>query len=227
LGDGERITYCALCDGAPPDVQKLHHAQAPVEEPVIKIFVPMNWDFIVNRQPWTWFDTLLARFFKYQEIRSGCENKGSGPVYMRRFFIRRQKPGTHDSEFGSQIYIHHILRDDADDELHDHPWSFWSFIFKGGYWEETEEPEFQTLDGQPYELDWQNPKAGRVQFVRRRKWYGAPRFLFRNEKARHRLVVPRPSWTLVVTGRKKKSWSFFGRDGKSTPWRDFLKAKCD
>lgn len=48
-------------------------------------------------------------------------------VYMRRWrFLRRKNWG---------VRVHHILRPDADRELHDHPFDFTSIILSGGYWE--------------------------------------------------------------------------------------------
>ena len=35
------------------------------------------------------------------------------------------------------IFLHFINRADEDKDLHDHPWSFWSIILKGGYIEFT------------------------------------------------------------------------------------------
>jgi len=52
--------------------------------------------------------------------------------------------------------------------------------------------------------------------------------LFRRAEHRHRihLVRGRPAWSLVFTGRKRRSWGFW-RDGAFIPWRLFIARKCE
>jgi hypothetical protein len=86
-------------------------------------------------------ERILDALFEYQEIRDGCEagSRIDGPVYLKRYFLVRNdfdpdrsagvhgKPRFsltwHRKNPGRQLYLHHILRSDADRELHDHPWS--------------------------------------------------------------------------------------------------------
>lgn len=102
------------------------------------------------------------------------------------------------------IKIHHILISD-DECLHDHPWAFWSFILKGGYWEIT-------------------PVSPRtITYATYKQWYGRFSFLRRHLRHIHRLELPegKTAWTLVVTFRKKKSWGFFTKQG----WIEWFKYK--
>lgn len=91
------------------------------------------------------------------------------------------------------IYLHLFL---ADDEvcLHDHAWSFLSLILWGGYWEHTE--------------------AGRT-------WHRPGTILFRRAKWRHRIQCGRRKpVTLVLTGRRRRTWGFWTRRG-FIPWYDY------
>jgi hypothetical protein len=53
-----------------------------------------------------------------------------GDPYLRRYFLREDDDGT-------QVWLHHFLRNDYDRALHTHPWSAVSEILCGGYTEET------------------------------------------------------------------------------------------
>jgi hypothetical protein len=98
------------------------------------------------------------------------------------------------------VYLHKFLRDDDDRALHDHPWWFVSLIVKGGYREITN-------DGTEFRF------AG--------SWG------FRPATHRHRVSLYRiddyvvPAWTLVITGRKKRTWGFWCPKG-FVPWYDFV-----
>lgn len=166
------------------------------------------------------FDRVLDALFEYQEIRDGCEagTKTDNPAYLKRYFLVKngfdpeRSAGVHSAPrrsltfhrktSGAQIYLHHILRSDADRELHDHPWDFLSLILLGGYREES--------------------PVGRLS----RKLPGM--VLFRRAEHRHRvlLVNDRPAWTLVFTSGKKRSWGFW-RGAAFIPWRAFVARKCD
>lgn len=79
--------------------------------------------------------------------------------------------------------------EDGDDEcLHDHPWPFMSVILKGGYWEVTDEG---------------------------RKWYGAGSVLFRPATWKHRIELAPglKAVSVVLTGRRIRSWGFFTKFG--------------
>ena len=161
-------------------------------------------------------ERFLDKHFEFIEIRGGCDNMSlTTPVYLKRWFIKKgwgnerwstvvknKEPGVQRSG-NFAILVHKIMRSDEDRELHDHPWSFLSFILRNGYVEETPGGRFKRI--------WP------LQVIRRAaNW-------------RHRVIIPngKPAWTLVLTGKKTKSWSFFDQNGRGTPWRDFLKAKCE
>lgn len=100
------------------------------------------------------------------------------------------------------LYLHKFLRDDDDRALHDHPWWFVSLVLRGGYVEKTEAGETRR-------------RAGSVAF-RPATW-------------RHRVVLERdavgeviPCWTLILTGRKSRTWGFWCPFG-FRPWHEFTK----
>lgn len=94
------------------------------------------------------------------------------------------------------IYLHHILRDDDDRALHDHPWVNVSIVLKGGYFE--------------------------VMGPGITKWRGRGSIVFRRPTAAHRLVVKHVDgkgdcWSLFITGPRVREWGFLCPQG----WRDW------
>ena len=94
------------------------------------------------------------------------------------------------------IRVHHIMRPDADRDLHDHPWNARTVILRGWYIEERQ-------DG---------------TYVRRAGDTAALRF-----EQFHRIaeVSPGGVWTLFITWRYRGPWGFLV-DGVKVPWRDYL-----
>lgn len=110
---------------------------------------------------------------------------------------------------GRAVYLHCFHRGDWDDALHDHPWPFVSVILVGGYWEHAEN------------------SSGVVH----RRWHGPGRILWRPAGYRHRVELPngQKSWSLVIRGKKCRTWFFWclsgcRLSGKSVPWRSFVDA---
>lgn len=136
------------------------------------------------RRVWNWVqEKLLGRSDIYFQ----------GSCYMRRWRIGygvlpRWLPG---------VRVHHIMRSDADREMHDHPFSFVSIILWGGY----------TEHGPNYS-----------------KRYGPGSIVWRRATDLHRLELDRPAWTLVIRGRIKRRWGFV-YTGPWQFWEDFVRAK--
>ncbi len=97
------------------------------------------------------------------------------PIYMTRWML--------DLRLFS-IRLHKFHRSDDDRALHDHAWSFITFIIAGGYWDVT--------------------KSGR-------EWLGPGSIRYRSNEHRHTIEVPqgRPSWSLIITGPHKHRWGFY------------------
>jgi hypothetical protein len=106
------------------------------------------------------------------------------------------------------VYLHKFCRSDYERALHDHPWPFVSIVLTTGYIEIHD----QTTDGKQTSVFH---KPGAV-LIRPAEW-------------RHRVVIEdRPAWTLIIVGRRQRSWGFFLPDGWCW-WRKHnpIKGICD
>jgi len=109
-----------------------------------------------------------------------------------KLYMRRWRFGS-DNTFG--VRLHEIIRSDMDRELHDHPFDFVSIILSGGYYEVREDGSI--------------------------KWYPAGSVLLREAETAHRLIVPAPTWTLVIRSPYRRTWGFYAKQGW-VPWHSFL-----
>lgn len=105
------------------------------------------------------------------------------------------------------VYLHFIYREDLDPVPHDHPWNFWRIVLRGGYLERY----------------WTDPARGRDVLTSpgRRRWSRVP------VEHAHRIVVVQPGTvSLVVVGRKRRVWGFWGPREDQTPrtWVDYRDA---
>lgn len=123
---------------------------------------------------------------------------GADDPYLLRWYLIPRNPVFN-------VYLHKFLRDDDDRALHDHPWWFVSLVLRRGY--------FEMVTPTAYGIDRQCRTAGNIAF--------------RRATHRHRVVLfrypngqPKPCWTLVCTGRKKRTWGFYCPKG-FVPWFDF------
>ena len=85
-----------------------------------------------------------------------------------------------------KIFLHHFYRSDEDPELHDHPWNFISLILWSGYHEVL-------------------PSG-----VRRRR---PGHLVHHRAEDAHRVVLSRPSWSIVITWGPKRTWGFHTKTG--------------
>jgi len=124
-------------------------------------------------------------------------------------FMNRRLIGSGDDVYLDRTYIvqtpwfgimfHRIFRPDNQRDLHDHPWNFFSLILRGHYLEDTP-------DG-----------------PRRRWWWN-----WKRAEDRHsiREVSRRPVWTLVFTGRKRRTWGFWVDNGtRWVRWTEYEKVE--
>ena len=98
--------------------------------------------------------------------------------YLERYylFLKERK------RFPFNIFLHKFLKGDSDD-LHDHPWSYFTLVLKGGYIEHTPKGTF-----------WRSP--------------GHFRICTANSYHRIELKPDVYCWTLFIPGRKQKEWGF-------------------
>jgi hypothetical protein len=100
-------------------------------------------------------------------------------------------------EDGSARLLHHILRSDGDEELHDHPWDNRTLMVDGGYWEITE--------------------TGR-------RWVAPGEVVIRKAGEFHRIELEPGIQPITIFwhGPKINEWGFLGPDGKKIPAKEFL-----
>jgi hypothetical protein len=124
---------------------------------------------------------------------------GEADPYMFRWYIIPR------NKFFN-IYLHKFMRDDEDRALHDHPWWFVSLMIWGGY--------FEMVTPNEYGID--------------RLCRTTPSVAYRRATHRHSVVLfrdshgnQRPCWTIVLTGRAKRTWGFWCPHG-FVRWMDFV-----
>ncbi len=131
---------------------------------------------------WRWYDIVL-----------------DGDLYLTRLNII-QTPWF-------SIKLHWILRPDPDRDLHCHPWSFVSFILRGGY----------------EELESKDPKK-QSGILRKINWFN-----YKNIITAHRISYTKPNTlTLIFSGPRshKKEWGFYNVNTfKFTHWKEYEEAK--
>ena len=110
------------------------------------------------------------------------------PAYLRRWFIIPRNEW-------QNIYLHHILRDDDDRALHDHPWDNGSLLLAGRYREVTPDGVFVREPGA---------------------------LIMRKATDSHRLelIGGEHCISLFFTGPKIREWGFHCPKGW-VHWRDF------
>jgi len=102
------------------------------------------------------------------------------------------------------LWLHHILMDDDDRDMHNHPWWFYSFIISGGYVEEVTEPDHtHKLENCLY------------RFLVCRLPFCSSTIAYRHQNQYHRVSLrhAKPCWSLILTGPKTNEWGFLTEDG--------------
>lgn len=187
-----------------------------------------------NRLPWVRFRKWLG---DQVEIIWGCYNTWP-PLLLRIKFIN----------FPSfKVYLHIFFRSDQDRELHDHPWTFVSFILWRGYDEIRPKalwrgelsssevmntilregmaasnpkqiiPPLAPASAPPH--GWREDQLERV-----RVWPGM--LLYRPAWWTHRVELPpgKVAVSLVFSFRKSRDWGFFTKEGWKL-WKSFVDSR--
>jgi hypothetical protein len=119
-------------------------------------------------------------------------------IYMSRYWLLGRKTSRW------ALMLHKMHRPDDDACHHDHPWSFWTVILKGGYLEQVTMP-----DGT---VKMRHNRPGMI--------------LYRKAEHTHRIhSLPKGScWTLVWRFKKRRSWGFLTRVGW-VGWMEFIEKR--
>lgn len=132
----------------------------------------------------------------------------NGEKYLTRYylFLKDRK------NFPFNIFLHNFHISDPHD-LHCHPWMFFRFILKGGYWEWV--PIFTNFDPQAA-LDGRPVICGE-----RKVWRGVGYFSFNKAEDYHRIELESgiDCWSLFIPGPQKREWGFLTH--KNWDWRTF------
>lgn len=128
-----------------------------------------------------------TRWPRHKVIRMCDDNS---PLLVR-YFILHTKP--------ISIFVHHLMQSDVERALHDHPWSFFTFLVSGGYWEHT---------------------------VTERIWRHRFSLLYRPAEWQHRLELEKPVWTVVIKFRSHREWGFIMKDGWHH-WSKYMAEWCN
>lgn len=105
------------------------------------------------------------------------DRTGNEPYLERYYLFLKDR-----QSFPFNVFLHKFLKSDPDD-LHDHPWGYFTLILRGGYWETTPEGRF---------------------------WRGPGHFRKSNSKSLHRIEIQPgvTAWTLFVPFSKERDWGF-------------------
>lgn len=119
------------------------------------------------------------------------------------------------------VYLHDIFEPDEGRDPHDHPWTFWSLVLRGGY-EETiwDRPNSIYWDENVVRPLYPGELYEREVTPYRRRWL--PFSLHRMDRGQaHRIDTIRPGTkTLVFTGRRAGGWGFYTPEG-FVRWQDY------
>lgn len=98
------------------------------------------------------------------------------------------------------VYLHRFDGPDSRDTLHDHPWSFVSFILRGGYEERRE------YGGPLHRVTRINVKrATDLHYIDH--------------------LLRTPTWSLMLVGPRRRTWGYRDRDGTWTAYDAHLHAE--
>lgn len=113
--------------------------------------------------------------------------------YLKRWYVFRTNPFA--------IFIHRFFRSDEDRALHDHPWSFITFIIWRGYNE--------------YQADGVH-----------RRWPLTVHYRPATHRHRVELIDGKPCWTIVFRFREHRMWGFWEKSG-FIPWNKWWQNNCE
>lgn len=124
--------------------------------------------------------------------------------YLERYYLFLKNR----ERFPFNVFLHKFLKSDPDD-VHDHPWPYFTVILQGGYYEWR--PQFDST-GQ---------KIGEIA-----RWCGPGSFRWAGANTYHRIELD-PTvtcWTLFMPGRKCRDWGFLVKN-KWVQWEQYLKQR--
>ena len=140
---------------------------------------------------------LLERMGRKRIVYDRVENE----PYLERYYLFLKER----DRFPFNVFLHKFLKSDPDD-VHDHPWPYFTVILRGGYYEWI--PQFDS--------------AGR-KFGEIGHWRGPGHFRISSATSYHRIELDPDvtAWTLFCPGPKQRDWGFLVRN-KWVQWQQYL-----
>lgn len=166
---------------------------------------------------------IAARIASLMMTKPHFRINSEGDFYLDRWYVIPRN-------LWFNIYLHHTLRDDDPQALHDHPWWNVSLVLKGGYWEVMPGGKFMHMAASRTETH-SAMAASLFQPPFKRKWRGPGSIVLRRATDAHRLeltdmdgpvdgwgdpiddVEKKTSWSLFITGSKRRTWGFWMPEG--------------
>lgn len=134
--------------------------------------------------------------------------------YLRRWHLQR------DGKKGC-VYLHHIIRDDDDRAMHDHPWDSTSIVLRGTMTEIC--PHFYASASKVRLPSGQSQHVRLGSDASYATELAAGSITTRKAEHAHRLVVSHGEvWTLFITGPHRREWGFHCRTGWKH-WTQFVR----
>jgi hypothetical protein len=140
---------------------------------------------------------LLERLGRKRIVFDRVDNE---PYLERYYLFLRDR-----ERFPFNVFLHKFLKSDPDD-VHDHPWPYFTVILQGGYYEWI--PQFDSA----------GRKLGEIGH-----WRGPGHFRFSTATSYHRIEIDPDvtCWTLFCPGIKQRDWGFLVRN-QWIQWEQYL-----
>lgn len=119
------------------------------------------------------------------------------------------------------VYLHKFVRDDEDRATHGHPWKSLSIVLKGDYIEHRPIKFLNSFSGKIEIVGYEQETFRRRSVIYRGADYYHRIELFKNRSIACK-EIPKPVWTLFITGRKLKEWGFLCENKGFVHWKDFV-----
>ena len=140
---------------------------------------------------------LLERMGRRRIVYDRVENE----PYLERYYLFLKER----ERFPFNVFLHKFLKSDPDD-VHDHPWPYFTIILRGGYYEWI--PQFDSA----------GRKCGEIGH-----WRGPGHFRISSATSYHRIELDPDvtAWTLFCPGPKQRDWGFLVKN-KWVQWQQYL-----
>ena len=174
----------------------------------------------------TYWDKYMIYVDRKRIIKERTKNNDTGVDYLVRYYLfLKGSSGSNSRRFPYNIFLHKFLKSD-EPVMHDHPWSYTTFIISGGYWEHI---PVTTKDGKTIDTKcWRGPGYWNTYSCNHKHWIELPKDSIGPNAIKS-------CWTLFIPGIKKASgkWGFYPKlttEDQDDEWIEadqYLASSCD